>query len=76
MPDSGKQTIVEYRRLNVLGRAVYLTGGLVSLATRVIDGAVVKAVDVVLAAERAFKEGRNPDIDEAKVLRETETDAC
>lgn len=74
MPDSGKQIIIEYRRLNVLGRAVYLTGGLVNLATRAIDGALVKAVDVVLAAEQAFKEGRDPNIDEARVLRETEAD--
>lgn len=74
MPDSGKQTIVEYRRLNVLGRAVYLAGGLVGLTTRMIDGALEKAVDVALAAERAFKEGHS-SIDEATVLRETEGDA-
>lgn len=74
MPSSEEQRIVEFERLNLLGKFVYLAGAAVHTSAHAIDVALDRAVDLVLEAERAFKEGRDNTIEDAKVLKEWEKD--
>ena len=65
------QRRVEFDTLNLLGKAVYVGGSAVRLLAKAIDGAVDRAVDVVLDVEKAFKQGLDPNIEDAKILQET-----
>lgn len=57
-------------RLNTLGRAAVLGGGAIRLAANAIDSVIQHAADIVVDAERAFKQGLDPNIEDAKVLEE------
>ena len=72
MPDPEERRIIEFEKLNWLGKTVFLAGAAVETTTQLIDKALEKAVDLVLEAERAFKEGRDDPIDDANVLDEWE----
>ena len=72
MPDPEERRIIEFEKLNWLGKTVFLTGAAVQTAVELIDKTLEKAVDLVLEAERAFKEGRDSPIDDAKILGEWE----
>lgn len=69
MNDS-ESRLVEFERLNFLGKAVFLGGTAVRLAADAIDSTVRRAADICIDAEKAFREGRDPNIDEAKILDE------
>jgi hypothetical protein len=62
--------LVEYERLNVLGKALFLGGTAVRLAADAIDATVRRAADIYVDAEKAFQEGRDPNIEDAKILDE------
>lgn len=64
------ERIVEYERLNILGKAAFLGGSAVRFTADLIDAAVHRAADVYLEAERAFKQGLDPNIEDAKVIGE------
>ena len=65
-----EQRIVEFERLNLLGKAFFLGGAAVRLAASAIDVVLDRATDVVADAERAFRQGRDPNIEDAKILEE------
>ena len=69
MPDSDRR-IVRFDQLNLLGKTVYLTGAAVRFAADLIDTTLEKAADLVVEAERAFKEGLDPNVEDAKILEE------
>ncbi len=62
--------IVEFDRLNLLGKAIYVSGAAARLAANLIEEAVDRAADIVTEAERAFRQGRDPNVDDAKILEE------
>lgn len=62
--------IVEFDRLNLFGKAVFLGGSAVRLAADAIDTAVRRAADVYVDAEKAFQQGLDADIEDAKILDE------
>lgn len=62
--------IVEFERLNLLGKAFFLGGAAIRLAANAIDAVLEKTADVVADAERAFREGLDPNIEDAKILEE------
>ena len=72
MPDPQDRRMIEFEHLNLLGKAVFLTGAAVHVTAQLIDQALEKAVDLTLEAERAFIEGRDATIEDAKVLGEWE----
>ena len=74
MPDPEDRQIIEYDRLNWIGKTVFLAGTLVNGAAALIDTALDKTVDLVLEAERAFKEGLDSSVENAKILDEWEED--
>lgn len=71
MSESDKR-LVEYDRLNLLGKAAFLGGSAVRLASGLIDAAVHRAADVYVDAERAFRQGLDPNIEDAKVIEESD----
>lgn len=46
-----------------------------NLASRVIGRVLRRAVDIVVVAEKAFRDGLNPKVEDAKVLREWDEDS-
>ncbi len=72
MSDSEDRRIIQFDQLNVLGKAVFLTGAAVRTTVSLIDKALDRAVDLVVDAERAFQQGRDPNVEDAKILEEHE----
>ena len=72
MPDPDDRQLVQFDRLNLLGKAVFIAGAAVRTTASLIDHALEKTVDMVEEAERAFQQGRDPNVDEAKILEEKE----
>jgi hypothetical protein len=56
--------------LNWLGKAVFLAGQGVRLTADLIDSVIDVASDAYSEAEKAFKQGLDPQIDEANILEE------
>ena len=72
MPDPEERQIIEFDRLNLVGKAVFIAGAAVHTTATAIDTMLEKAVDLVLEAERAFKEGLDSTVEDAKILEEHE----
>lgn len=78
MADSDKsdpkdgENIIRFGNLNLLGKAVFVSGVLTRVATKVVDSTIKATVDIVTEAEKAFKQGLDPNIEEAKILEEHE----
>ena len=62
--------IVEFERLNLLGKTVFFTGAAARFTADVLEKAIDRAADIVVESERAFREGRDPNVDDAKILDE------
>jgi hypothetical protein len=73
--DNGSKRLVEFDRLNLLGKVVYVGGTVTRFLAGAIDGALSAAVDVVVEAERAFKQGLDPDVEDATILDEYSGDS-
>lgn len=71
MSDQNKP-IIHFGNLNLLGKAVYIGGFAVRLMTDLIDATIDKAVDLALETEKAFKQGRDPRVEDAKIIDEYE----
>ena len=56
--------------LNWLGKAVFFAGEGVRLTADLIESVIDVAADAYTQAERAFKQGLDPTIEEAKILEE------
>lgn len=63
---------IEFERLNLLGKAAFFGGSAVRIAAGLIDTAIHQAAGIYNDAERAFKQGMDPNIEDAKVIGETE----
>lgn len=70
--DDSRKKIVEFSRLNAIGKAVYVGGAAVRFASELLDAAIDRVAEVVSEAERAFKQGRDPNVEDAKILEEHE----
>ncbi len=64
------ERIIEFKRLNLFGKAVYTGGAVVRLAAHAIDTTIDKVADVYAEAERAFREGADPNVDDARIIEE------
>lgn len=62
--------IVEFERLNLVGKAIFVSGAAARLAADLLERAVDRAADVVVEAEKAFRQGRDPNVDDARILEE------
>ncbi|MEM8485312.1 MAG: hypothetical protein AAF564_07165 [Bacteroidota bacterium] len=64
--------IIRFEDLNFLGKAVFVGGFLTRAATKAVDATIKASVDIVTEAEKAFKQGLDPNIEDAKILEEHE----
>ena len=64
--------IIRFNQLNFLGKAVFVSGLVSRAATKIVDSTIKATVDIVTEAEKAFKQGRDPNIEEAKIIEEHE----
>ncbi len=71
MTENQNRPLVEFERLNLLGKAAFLGGSAVRLTAELIDTAVHHAAEIYVEAERAFKQGRDPNVEDAHVIDET-----
>jgi len=61
---------VEFSRLNWVGKGVFIAGSAFRVALGLIDATVETVGGIITEAERAFSEGIDPDVDDAKILDE------
>ena len=66
------QRIVQFENLNLLGKVVYVGGFLSRVATGVVGSAFKATSEIINETEKAFKDGMDPNIEEAKIIDETE----
>lgn len=67
-----ERRIERFEDLTLLGKTVFLGGAAVRLTANLIDRMVERTVDIVIEAEKAFKQGLDPNVEDAKVLEEHE----
>ena len=70
MKDSDERRIVRFEDLNLLGKAVFLTGAALRTTATLLDQAVDRAADLYLEAEEAFKRELDDSIEEATIIDE------
>jgi hypothetical protein len=58
--------------LNWLGKAVFLAGTGVRYTAELLDSAIERIAEVVASTEKAFKQGLDPNIEEAKIVEESD----
>ena len=70
MPDPDERPTFHFEDLNLLGKAVFLTGAAVRTTASMIDRAIERAADVYLEAEYAFRRELDDAYEDAKILEE------
>lgn len=70
MMQEPERRIARFEDLNWLGKTIFAGGAAVRLTAGLIDKVIDRAVDIVIDAEKAFKEGRDPNVEDAKVLED------
>ena len=61
---------VHFDDLNWLGKSVFFGGAAVRFTAGLIDTVINRTVDIIVESEKAFKEGLDPTIEDAKILDE------
>lgn len=69
---NSERRIVDFDKLNLVGKALFLTGSAVKALASGLDAALNQAADLVVDIERSFKDGLDPNIEEAKIIEERE----
>lgn len=64
--------IIKFDELNLLGKLVYVSGVLTRTATDIVQSAVDATSEIITETEKAFKEGLDPNVDDAKIIDEIE----
>ena len=68
-PDKDDRRIAD---LNLLGRVVYIAGQGVRVTADLLDSVIDLAADTYRDAERAFQQGMDPNVDDAKIIEENQ----
>lgn len=58
--------IIRFEHLNTVEKVVFVTGAVASTFTRLLEGVLERTADVIVEAERAFEEGRDARVEEAR----------
>lgn len=64
--------IIKFDNLNLLGKLVYVSGLMTRTATGIVQTAVDATAEIITEAEKAFKEGLDPNVDDATIIEEIE----
>ena len=65
-----EERLVEFERLNALGKLAFLGGVAARAATGTLRVAARRAANICADSEKAFREGRDPNIDDARIVSE------
>lgn len=65
-----EERIVEFDRLNTLGKLTCLGGFAARLAAGTLHAAARRAATLCTDSAKAFREGKDPNIDEARIIGE------
>lgn len=65
-----ERRIVEFDRLNLLGKAVYVTGNVSRLVGQLLDFVVDRTAGLIGDAEEAFREALDDTVEDATILEE------
>ncbi len=60
--------IVEFDRLNAVGKVVFVAGSVMKLAGSILDSAVDTVSGIIRETEHAFNQGLDENVEEAKIL--------
>jgi hypothetical protein len=69
MPEN-ENKIIKFEQLNLLGKTVFIAGAAVKLTSTLIDFALDRTARLIAETEKAFLEGKDPNVDDAKILEE------
>lgn len=72
MPDSNVDDERRFERLNALGWTAWLGGQAVRLTAKGIDYSVREVARIAADTGRAYRQGRDDDVDDAQILDEWE----
>lgn len=67
-----EKKIIQFDKLNLLGKTVFVGGIVTRTASQLVESAIKATADIVVEAEKAFKQGMDPNIEEAKIIEERE----
>lgn len=70
MADDRDKRVGRFDDLNWLGKGIFISGVAVRLTARLVDRGIERAAATVRDSERAFRQGRDPNIEEATILEE------
>lgn len=70
MSDQEERRIIQFEKLNTVGKAIFVAGAAVRTTADLIEKALDKAADFVVEAEKAFKQGLDANVDDAKIIDE------
>ena len=68
--ERSEERLVEFERLNTLGQLACLGGLAARLAAGTLQAAAKRAVHIYTDAEKAFREGKDPNMDDARIIDE------
>lgn len=71
MSDTDRR-VTEFDKLGLLGKALFIGGTAIKLVASGVDYALDRTADLIVDIEKSFNEGRDPNIEEAKILEEKE----
>ncbi len=61
---------IDFRRLNLLGKLVYAGGAAARAVGTGVDRVLNHVADVVVQSEKAFRDGLDENVDDARILKE------
>ncbi|GMQ80884.1 MAG: hypothetical protein BMS9Abin05_0313 [Rhodothermia bacterium] len=64
------QRKVDFERLNLVGKAIFITGTTFRVLGTVMDSVVETLTGIAREAEQAFKSGLDANVDDATILEE------
>lgn len=68
------QRKVDFDRLNLVGKAIFVTGTTVRVLGTIFDSIVETVTGIAREAERAFQSGLDSNVDDATILDEHSKD--
>jgi hypothetical protein len=66
--------LVEFEKLNLVGKAVFVTGTTFRFVGDLLNSVAETVVELLSDAEKAFVEGSDPNVDDAKIVGESDED--
>ncbi|TDI75623.1 MAG: hypothetical protein E2O84_04085 [Bacteroidetes bacterium] len=67
--------LVEFERLNLVGKAIFITGTTFRFVGDLLTTVADSVSDLITDVEKSFSEGADSNIDDAKILDESDDDS-